>query len=440
VQFTWSVENFVKLGTVTPATLTLAPGHSQTITAEFSMPSTPGDVGAAIRFDQSASASSVTLPEIPISLRTLIPTTTTGATFTGTLTGANGRSFAGPTQTLAFNVPSGVSNMSLSLSIADPGYILEGVLVDPNGMELSVQPSLDPSGNPQFGLQLFKNNPQAGQWQFVLLLDYFSSGNQTTLPFTARIGFNGAHIVATGLPDSASVMLSSSLTTTATISLLNTGSVTQQFFADARLTATGVIALPVAAVPNTTCVVSVTLPGACGQFVVPPETSTVQFTAKSTVPLNMDAFNAAGFLFGITGSPDIFAKKTAANTVTASLTAPEIPWGIWDVSPSEIGPYGSAGAPTRKVTMTASATTRQFDSGISADSGDIWADDVLGTTTFNPLVLGSGEAGTITLSIKPSASEVGKTVSGFIYVDTFNPNVGTGDEVVQIPYTYTVVK
>ena len=51
-----------------------------------------------------------------------------------------------------------------------------------------------------------------------------------------------------------------------------------------------------------------------------------------------------------------------------------------------------------------------------------------------------GEAGTITLSIKPSASDVGKTVSGFIYIDTFNPNVGTGDEVVRIPYAYTVEK
>jgi hypothetical protein len=55
-------------------------------------------------------------------------------------------------------------------------------------------------------------------------------------------------------------------------------------------------------------------------------------------------------------------------------------------------------------------------------------------------VLGSGEVGTITLNIKPSASEVGKSVTGFIYIDTFNPTVGTGDEVVRIPYAYTVEK
>jgi hypothetical protein len=438
VQFKWSAENFVKLGTVSPATLTLAPGHSQTVTAQFSMPSVPGDLSAAIRFDQSTSASSVTLPQIPVSLRTVIPTTSTGATFTGTLTGGNGRAGAGPTQTFVFDVPTAVSNLSLSLEISDPGYILEGILVDPNGMELSVEPSLDPSGNPQFGLQMFKNNPQAGQWQFVLLLDYFSSGNQTSLPFTARIGFNGARISAAGLPDSPSVKLSASKIATAAIQVLNTGAVTQAFFADARLTATGVMSLP--AVTSPTCAVSTMLPGTCGQFVVPPQTSAIQFTAQSTVPINMDALNNVGFLVGPTGSPDIFAKKTAANTVTASLTEPEIPWGTWNVQPSEIGPYGSAGAPPKPVTMTALATTQKFDGAVSADSGDLWADVTLGTTTFSPLVLGSGEVGTITLSIKPSASEVGKTVSGFIYIDTFNPNVGTGDEVVRIPYTYTVVK
>jgi hypothetical protein len=435
VQFTWSAENFTKLGTVWPAKLTLAPGQSQTLTTQFFMPSEPGDLGAAIRLHPSGG---VVLSEIPVSLRTIIPTTSTGANFTGALTGGNGRPGAGPTQTFVFDVPTNVSNMSLSLDISDPGYILEGILVDPNGMELSVQPNLDPSGNPVFALQMFKNNPQAGQWQFVLLLNYFSSGNQTSLPFTAHIGFNGARVVATGLPQSKGVTVSASKTTTATISVLNTGAVTQLYFADARLAATAAIALP--AVQSPACAESTMLPGTCGQFVLPPETTGIQFTAKSTVPINMDAFNDVGFLEGVTGAPDIFAKKTGPNSVVASLTEPSIPWGTWNVVPALIGPFSSVGALTKPVTMTAVATTKRFDSTVSADSGDLWADSTLGTNTFNPLVLGSGEAGTITLTIKPSAGEVGKTVTGFIYIDTFSPVVGTGDEVVQIPYAYTVVK
>ncbi|MEA3178077.1 MAG: hypothetical protein QOI59_1600 [Gammaproteobacteria bacterium] len=435
VQFTWSAENYTKLGSVSPAKLTLAPGQSQTLTANFFMPSEPGDLGAAIRLHPSGGAQ---MPQIPVSLRTIIPTTSTGANFTGTLTGGNGRNGAGPTQTFVFDVPQNVSNMSLTLDISDPGYILEGVLVDPNGMELSVQPNLDPAGNPVFALQMYKNNPQAGQWQFVLLLNFFSSGNQTSLPFTARIGFNGARIVSTGVPQSKSVMISASRTTTATVQVVNTGAVTTAYFADPRLTALGMTSLP--AVQNPTCGVSATLPGTCGQFVLPPETSAIQFTAQSTAPINMDAFNDVGFLDGVTGAPDIFARKTGPNTVVASVTAPVIPWGTWNVVPALIGPFSSVGALTKPVTMTALATMKKFDTTMAANSGDLWADATLGTNTFNPLVLGSGEVGTITLKIKPSASQVGKSVTGFIYIDTFNPVVGTGDEVVRIPYAYTVVK
>jgi len=435
IQFTWTGENYAKLGTVAPAKLTLAPGQSQQITTQFFMPTQPGDLGAAIRLHPSGGAQ---MPQIPVSLRTIIPTTATGANFTGTLTGGNGRNGAGPTQTFVFDVPNNVSNMGLTLDIADPGYILEGVLVDPNGMQVSVQPNLDPFGTPVGALQLFKNNPQPGRWQFVLLLNFFSSGNQTSLPFTARIGFNNARIVQTGMPQSKAVSLSASRTTLVTLDVTNTGAVTQQYFADPRLTALGTVSLP--AVKDPTCAVSPKLPGACAQFILPPETSTIQFTAKSTVPINMDAFNDAGFLVGVTGSPDIFARKTGPNTVVASLTEPVIPWGQWNVVPALIGPFSSAGAFTQPVTMTALATIKKFDTTMTSDTGDAWAAFTTGTGTVSPLVLGPGESGRITLHIRPQASAVGKSVTGFVYIDTFNSVVATGDEVVRIPYAYTVVE
>ena len=123
------------------------------------------------------------------------------------------------------------------------------------------------------------------------------------------------------------------------------------------------------------------------------------------------------------------------------MTEPEIPWGQWEAFPSEIGPYGPSGAPTKPVGVLAFATTRKFDTTVTSDAGDIWQDTSLGTNTFaGGLVLGSGEAGTIHLMIQPTASEVGSVVSGFIYIDTFNAVVGTGDEVLRIPYAYTVEK
>jgi hypothetical protein len=108
------------------------------------------------------------------------------------------------------------------------------------------------------------------------------------------------------------------------------------------------------------------------------------------------------------------------------------------VIPAEIGPYSSAGAATVPVSISAVAVLKSFDTTVSSDAGDIWADLTLGTNTFNPLLLPSGTGGTITVTIAPSASDVGKTVTGYLYIDTFNGVVGTGDEVVRLPYTYTV--
>ena len=443
VQFTWAAERYVKLGSVYPASLDLAPGASASITADFLMPGEPGDLAAAIRFDGPTDERSgptdersITLPEIPVTLRTLIPLGPTGGAFTGTLTGGNGRAGAGPTQTYDFDVPNGVNNMSLVLNIADSGYLLEGLLVDPQGMELSVELNVDPSGNSQYALQLFRENPQLGRWKFVLVQDYYSSGNQTSLPFTARIGFNTAAVSAPSLPNDPSTLLSASATpVTIAIQVKNTGAVTEAYFADARLSALGVTSLA----PQP-CAATATLPGTCGLFYLPTEVNRIQFVAQSSSPINMDAYNAAGYFVGGTGSPDIYAKQVSPGTVAASLSVPEVPYSIWVVVPSLIGPYGPGGAPTTPVTMGAFALMQPFDAAVSASSGDKWADLTLGTNTFNPLILPSGKTGIITVTITPDANQVGNTITGFVYIDTFNPYVFTGDEVVRIPYSYTIVK
>ena len=210
------------------------------------MLASPGDSAAALRFVRSADESTDKYAEVPVSLRTLIPTGATGGSFSGTLTGGNSRAGAGPTQTFEFDVPQAVNNMSLVLNIPDNGYLLEGLLVDPNGMQLSVAPNQDPlNGSAQFALQLSHYNPQPGRWKFVLLQNFTSSGNQTTLPFTARIGFNSAKISATGLPNSASVELSASAAPIVVpITITNTGAITQLYFADARLATQSITALP----------------------------------------------------------------------------------------------------------------------------------------------------------------------------------------------------
>jgi len=436
VQFTWAAERYVNVGTVHPATLALSPGQSATITADFLMPSEPGDTAPAIRFADSAAASAASLSQIPLSLRTLIPMGPTGGSFTGTLTGGNGRAGVGPYQTYEFDVPLGVHNMSLNFQIPDNGYLLEGVLVDPNGMQLSVAPNLDPFGDPQFAMSMFRYNPQPGRWRFTLITNFTVSGNQTSLPFTARIGFNTAEVSASGLPNSPTRMLSASgKPVTVQVQVTNTGAVTAAYFADARLSGLGVTPLAQQA-----CAATATLPGTCGLFDLPTEVSSISFFAQSTAPINMDAFNDVGYNVGGTGNPDIFAKSVGADAVLASLSEPEVPWGAWIAVPALVGPYGPGGAPTTPVTITALAILQPFDSAVSATSGDIWADLTQGSSTFNPLILAPGESGTITLTITPDSAQVGSTISGDVYIDTFNPIVGTGDEVVRLPYSYTIAK
>jgi hypothetical protein len=407
------------------------------------MPATPGDLAAAIRFGQGADASGAGQAEIPVLLRTLIPVGPNGGTFTGTLTGGNGRIGTGPTQTFAFDVPTHLNNMSLSLTIPDSAWWLEGVLVDPNGMQVSVQPNVAPDGSVlEFTLQQFRFNPQPGRWRFVLLQNFYASGNETSVPFEARISFFTNHqIEAAGIPNSATVKLSASKgPVTIPVLVTNNGATPQWYFFDARLNNVTAIPLPTSPVFPNGCA-STQLLGACFETTVPPEINSVKFTAQASVPLQMNAYNLVGYNYGGTFAPNVWALPSGKDKVTASLTVHEVPFGLWAIIPATIGPYPAAGAPlTENVTATAVAYGQAFDQTISSDSGDAWTDLVLGTATFNPLVLNPGESGYINVTITPDPKSIGTTVSGFLYLDTYSLVVNTGDEVARIPYTYTITK
>jgi len=440
VEFTWAAENYLPFGSVSPASLTLAPGATAHITARFLMPSQPGDQGVAIRF---ASSGGVQHSDIPIALRTLIPIGRGGGSFDGTLTGGNGRPDTGPTQTYAFNVPSGINNMSLALEIPDNGYLLEGLLIDPNGMQLSVEPNVDANGNPAFSLQLDRANPQPGLWRFILLVNYYTSGREISIPFTAQIGFNTAEVTATGLPNSPHIQLSASgPPLVVPVKITNTAGLTEAYFADGRLDGLTKLAFTTFAdCENASGALVTTLPYACFATILPTEVRSVDLLAQATAPINMDASGDTGYIVGFTGAPDIGARPIGRNTVDATLTEPEVPWGAWVLVPALVGPFGPNGAPTTPVTTAVLAELEAFDPSVSSNYGDLWADVSLGTTTFTTgLVLAPGATGTVEVTITPNPAQVGTTVRGFLYIDTFNSTVETGDEVYRIPYSYTVTK
>jgi hypothetical protein len=326
------------------------------------------------------------------------------------------------------------------------------VLVDPDGMQLSVQADVDEAGNLTAAMQLDRANPMSGRWRFILLLNYFTSGNQTSLPFSAQIGFNTAQVTvgAPGLPNDPHIKLSvSGKPLIVPIAITNNGPLTQAYFADARLEGLTTLPLPTFASLPAGSGCAAQLPYACFGVILPTQVHSAQFIAQSTVPITMDAAGDTGYLVGFTGAPDLTARTVGPNTVEASLTEPEVPWGEWLMFPTLVGPFGPGGAPTKPVNTSVIAQLKPFDASVSADSGDLWADVTFGTSTFNPIIASpAGGTATIHVTLTPNAAQVGTTVRGFIYIDTFNPINGTltmpgpsflGDEVVRIPYSYTVV-
>jgi hypothetical protein len=134
------------------------------------------------------------------------------------------------------------------------------------------------------------------------------------------------------------------------------------------------------------------------------------------------------------------AQRSGPDAITAHLAAHEVPFGSWFLLPAFLGPFGPSGRPTATVTTTTTVSMRAFDPAVKASTGDYWADQTLGTSTYQPLVLAPGASGTITLTLSPAAQDVGRTVRGSVYVDTANPSDpnATGDEVAALPYAYTV--
>ena len=184
------------------------------------------------------------------------------------------------------------------------------------------------------------------------------------------------------------------------------------------------------------------VPFACFFSYVPTQSKLVSFAAQSTVPLGLTAWGFAGTLTAGTGtfSSMILGRPDRTGTTTATLFASEIPYSTWLMDPALIGPFGPGGPGTYSVSMSATAIARDFDTAMTTDSGDAWMDLVTSTATFNPLILAPGQSGIIHLYIQPDPARIGKTVSGDVFIDTFNVVQFNGDELVRIPYRYRVVQ
>jgi hypothetical protein len=420
-------------GAVSPTHATLQPGASKSFTVHYTLPAAAGDAASELSFGSKVGG-------VPILTRTnIVPKVGTPGTFSGPITTGNGRaSFPGQEIAYTFTVPKGIKDINADINIADPGYQLIGMFADPKDSPVDVQDTdfvnlttVDGNGNSPDSenqtMHLSWADPTPGLWTLDLGTLGGSSSGKTSSTVSGSVSFNTVNVTSTGVPDSASTMLQPDASHLAHVTVKNTGNSPEIYYVDPRLAGTSTYSLGFVNSPNSST------DGDTPQAVVPPASTTMSIVANSSKPVS---FSTSPFL----GAPEILS--TAGTTAVATLAESDVPASEWSCGPSLIGPFGSTQAPA-KFACAAFATTRTFDDTIASTGGNLWAafTDPNSTEGFDPTaahVVQPGASTTLTVAISPTEDEEGATVTGDLAVQTLDVNTFSSDELIHIPYSYTV--
>jgi hypothetical protein len=420
---TWK---FTNGGSISPGSLTIAPGHTMTATYKIKLPKDPGDTSQSIVVTNGK-----TVNTIPVTIRTLA---TAGTSFAGVLTGGNGRGNPAQTSTYAFKVPAGKKDIEATVVFDDINDAAVAFLQNPQGNNVAQSSNLYQGAPLSNTMTVYKDHPAAGTW--TLVVDWLPpvSGSAINTPFVGTVTLNGVH-VNNNLPTGATIPQGSP--TSYTVSYKNTSPAPELIFLDPRQTTSAWLDLPdlfgnpepLAFAPNG---FQPTL------YAVPPNTTKLFASLDGTVPVTFD-FDPW------TGDPDLYASGGMNPTYTYTPAGGVTP-GFWGMFPSEIGPFGAGGADTTATaTPDFQAWTPQFDPTVSTDTSDLWSAfaGLTNPADYAPIQVNPGQTKVINLSITPTAA-IGMTVHGTINVDDdylYSPFLGSdagGDQIASIPYSYKV--
>ncbi len=444
VVFGASVAKYASFGHASPATLTLAPGQTSTVTLDVTTPAQPGDTSGAIVLSSNAGPAFGRVTTIPVTLRSLIPAGP--ESFRGTLTGGNGREIiTGETFYYQLNLPAGRPELNATVKLADnPNNPLSAWLVSPSGEALAFSSNDLPntfSAAPsevtnEIGAQLHVLSPAQGAWTLIVLFAPAVSGTALSEPFTVTTDQASVPTSAPGLPDSPKITLAAGQAHTYDVVVHNSGPAPEAYFIDARQPVTTTLNLDSYTSPDTT--EPLTANANIPMYLVPTHTTSFAEQASTTgpQPILFDSTSPAG-------DPDI--GSTAGTSASASFSANPISQGLWDIAPVEVGPFGTAPGPSEPVTTSMQVTTNAFDPAVSSPTGDLWlaSGDQTQLAKFSPVIVQPGQTASIPFTITPTGAS-GATVSGTLYLDDANfildevfaqPN---GNEVAALPYSYTV--
>ncbi|HEY0533868.1 MAG TPA: S8 family serine peptidase, partial [Actinoplanes sp.] len=456
-----TTSNFTGFGSVSPSSLSLAPGATGTVKVTTKLPKNPGDVSASVQLKTPLGLAT----SVPLTARTVIPTSSNSNSFSGVLNGGNGRSGDGgygQTNAYYLDVPKGKKDLGISISVKDPGVTYFGVLTSPDGQVYSYQSNLYADATGQGvndkSLQIYRRNPQAGRW--LLSVDFTNpqSGLEVAQPFTGKVTFNTVKVSAS-LPSGSTLKAGKAVSVP--VKVTNTGAAPLTYFADARLNTVGDLPLVELSGAETT-----PLPVPAGvypQWVVPTESKQLTVQAAATQPVNLDLFYSSG-------EPEVYSSAQG-NGALVRVQAPQVSPGLWAADIGQTGPFAGP-APAGTVTTAAVAQGQLFDPAVTSSTGDFWqlfvgsgdgdqaalatieANAKAGryvaqatgssttaaastTAATGPVILKPGQSATITVTITPSAAK-GSTVKGHLYVDTVSQVTLGGDELIDLPYSYKV--
>jgi Subtilase family len=436
VQWDASTSQYAPAGSISPATLSLGPGQTRSAGLSLTSPQAAGDTSQSVVISAGQSQTTV-----PVVVRTQIPVGAGGGTFSGVLTGGNGRADTqAQGNTYVFSVPRGETDLDASVALAnDPGDEVIGYLVDPDGQTVGYSSNVttDSSGSltsTRF-MNLYHVAPEPGQWTLDLAWQNPVTGSELQEPFTGAIRFNQVQ-VSSNLPRNGH--LAGGKAATYAVTVHNTGLAPEAFFADPRLNQSATVNLADQNGSET----NMSLPLAAGltfpYYFVPSHTSQLQASLTGTVPVNFDVEY-------FPGDPDLSGVQSG-DSASLTVTEPEVSPGMWLINPDEIGPYPATGAPAATATASLSAVTQAFDPAVTSSTGDFWSIfNGLSSASFDPVYVPAGGKGTITVSITPTAAS-GTQVSGTLYVSDFTlgsfffggPALGDADDLAAIPYSYRV--
>jgi len=437
VQWQAGTSQYAPAAPISPSTLSLAPGQTRTASLSLTSPSAAGDTSQSVVVSSGQQQTTV-----PVVVRTAIATNSQGGTFSGTLTGGNGRaSWPAQENDYLFNVPPGTRDIHADITLAnDPNDLLTAYLIDPSGQDLgySTNVTVNSSGQPESTLStdLYHADPQPGQWTLILTWANPVSGLELSEPFAGTIAFN--QVDAHGdLPTLAS--LRAGTTYTYDVTVHNTGSAPEAFFVDPRLNSDQTLALPnqngaVNAADMTLPLPASSAPGP--YYFVPTQTSQLQENLTGSVPVDFDSSY-------FPGDPDIEGTQSG-DSASATLTEPAVSPGFWDLNPDEVGPYPAAGAPTATASASMNVVTQAFDPAVTSSTGDLWSAVNGLSSSYSPVYVPAGATATITVQITPSGAR-DSFQSGTLFVDDETIagvdgiyDLPSGDEIAAIPYSYKI--